>query len=235
MKSSRIFLACIALIISCQSPKEETTQVPKPILNTDLTEYAQRALSMHESIDPERKTALRSLAEYVRSKGEEGQQARLTFICTHNSRRSHMSQIWAATAAKFFGLEHVQTYSGGTEATAFNPRAVAAMQRAGFAITKPEGTNPRYQLQLEEGAEPMVCFSKRYDDLGNPQEGFAAVMTCSQADEACPIVKGNDFRVAIPYVDPKVSDGTDVEAATYDERCLQIASEMFYVMSLAKK
>jgi hypothetical protein len=48
-------------------------------------------------------------------------------------------------------------------------------------------------------------------------------------------VKGANFRVAIPYVDPKVSDGKPEEAATYDERCLQIATEMLWVMQAVKK
>lgn len=146
-----------------------------------------------------------------------------------------MSQIWASTAATFYGMEDgVNTYSGGTEATAFNPRAVAAIQRAGFRVENPGGENPRYKVYYAVGAAPMECFSKKYDDPSNVDENFAAVMTCSEADKNCPFIPGASLRVPIPYVDPKRADGTDHEAATYDERCKQIATEMFYMMSQVK-
>jgi hypothetical protein len=124
------------------------------------------------------------------------------------------------------------TYSGGTEATAFNPRAVAAIRRAGFAVeTIAEGDNPVYGVRYMDEMEPMPCFSKVYDRPPNPQQGFAAVMTCSAADEACPIVFGAANRIAIPFDDPKPFDGNEQEAAKYDERCRQIAREMLYVVS----
>ena len=142
-----------------------------------------------------------------------------------------MGQLWAAAAAAHFGIEHVRTYSGGTEATAFNPRAAAAMQRAGFIIENPGGDNPRYQVTFDEDGPVIECFSKTYDDPVNPATGFAAIMTCSDADEACPVIKGAALRAPIRYDDPKVADGTPDEALAYDARCLQIAKEMLYVFS----
>jgi arsenate reductase len=179
----------------------------------------------------DRRSRLDELADFVRQRRDAGEPARLTFICTHNSRRSHISQLWAAAAAAAFGLDHVETYSGGTEATAFNPRAVAAMRRAGFAIDDASGDNPRYRVQFADDAAPAVCFSKVYDDPSNPQDGFAAVMTCSDADEACPMVRGAALRVALPWDDPKAADGTPEEASTYDARVRQIAAEMVYLFS----
>ena len=76
---------------------------------------------------------------------------------------------------------------------------------------------------------PVIAFSKVYDAPVNPSEGFVAVMTCTQADEDCPYIPGAALRVALPYDDPKASDGSTAEAATYDERCRQIATEMFYL------
>ncbi len=81
---------------------------------------------------------------------------------------------------------------------------------------------------------PITAFSKVYSKDGNPTEGFVALMCCGEADDACPVVEGASARFAIHYVDPKVSDDTEKEAATYDERCHQIATEMFYLMSLVK-
>ena len=183
-------------------------------------------------ISEERRTALGDLAGFVRSQITTGEPARLIFICTHNSRRSHMAQIWAQTAAAYFDLPGVETYSGGTEATAFNPRAVAAMQRAGVRVEAvSDRANPIYEIRFGDGADPMRAVSKVYDQPPNPSAGFAAVMTCSQADAACPLVLGAAERFTITYEDPKAFDDTDREAAAYDERCRQIAREMLFVFS----
>ena len=157
-------------------------------------------------------------------------------ICTHNSRRSHMGQLWLLAASVYYDIAQVETFSGGTEGTAFNPRAVAAMQRAGFEIEKmDENDNPKYKVTLGSNIESQHLFSKKYSHEVNPQKGFAAVMVCSDADEACPIVFGAEHRVAIPFDDPKAFDGTVQEATKYDERCHQIAREMFFVMNYVKE
>jgi arsenate reductase len=203
-------------------------------LPENLAATVETAMDEFPAIPEARKARLAEIAAFVQSQRADGETASLTFICTHNSRRSHLSQIWAQTAASVFGVNGVTTFSGGTEATAFNPRAVAAVQRAGFFVEVPEGAagNPLYRVRFATDDEPMECFSKVFDEAPNPRQGFAAVMTCSDADAACPLVPGAAARIAIPYVDPKVSDGSDAEAATYDERCLQIATEMLYAFSL---
>lgn len=189
-----------------------------------------------DAIGDERRADLRLLSEFVRSKMDAGEPALLTFICTHNSRRSHMSQIWARTAAAYYGVPGVTTYSGGTEATAFNPRAVAALERAGFEIeARSDDANPVYEVRYAEAATPIEAFSKVYDQEPNPKRDFAAVMTCSSADQACPFVPGAAVRVAIPFEDPKAFDGTKRETRAYDERCRQIATEMLYVFSVASQ
>lgn len=198
-----------------------------PKLKTYITELE----SNFDSIPPERKEKLRKLSDYIRSKQESKKTAKLNFICTHNSRRSHLAQIWTAVASHHFGKENIETYSGGTEATAFNPRAIAALERAGFQIHNPGGENPKYEVRFTNDSESMICFSKTFEHAVNPKKEFAAIMTCSDADENCPFVPGAEFRVPLTYRDPKESDGTDHEKEIYDERCLQIADEMFYMMS----
>jgi arsenate reductase len=196
-----------------------------------LEAYIRNALRLVDGISQQRKRALDEIAAFVSSKRDAGQIAALTFICTHNSRRSHMGQLWAVVAAAHFGIDGVRTYSGGTEATAFNPRVVAAIEKAGFAVENPGGVNPHYQVTFDEGGPALECFSKTYTDPFNPVEGFAAIMTCSDADEACPVVLGAAYRAPIRYEDPKVADGTPQETTVYDERCLQIATEMLYLFS----
>lgn len=142
-----------------------------------------------------------------------------------------MAQLWAAAAATHFGIPAVKTYSGGTEATAFDRRAVRAMQRTGFVIEDPGGDNPHYRVRYSNDAPEIECFSKSHDDPVNPKSDFVAVMTCAQADEACPVVQGTALRVLIGYDDPKASDGTSEETRTYDARCRQIGTEMLCLFS----
>ena len=200
-------------------------------LNPRLQNYAAAIPANFDSIPEDRKETLRELASFVTSKQKTKEPALITFVCTHNSRRSHLGQIWATVAAHAYGISGVTTYSGGTEATAFNPRAVAALERVGFELENPGGSNPRYRVSFSTGVPAFEAFSKNYDDPSNPRSGFAAVMTCSEADKKCPTVRGAAVRVALPYEDPKIADGTPAEAATYDERSRQIATEMFYLFS----
>jgi protein-tyrosine-phosphatase len=206
--------------------------VPQPGLNPELERYVQARAAEYDEIDVPRKQQLDEVAEFVRGRVESGKLARLTFICTHNSRRSHLAQIWAKTAAQYYGVAEIDTFSGGTEATAFNIRAVNALRRSGFDISVNAVTqqnNPRYLVRFSSGAPALECFSKAYSDAPNPSAEFCAVMTCSQADKACPVVSGASKRVSLPYEDPKAFDGTPEEAERYDERCRQIAREMLYV------
>lgn len=204
-------------------------------LNPALQTYVAARTAEFDQIPNERRQELRAIATYVRGQLDAGGPARLTFICTHNSRRSHFAQIWAATAAAQFGIRGVETFSGGTEATAFNPRSVAALRRAGFDIPAPASrSNPRYVVRFGTAGPPLECFSKVYSDEPNPTADFCAVMTCSQADENCPVVQGSSKRISLPFDDPKAFDDTSEEAAKYDERCRQIAREMLYAFSLVR-
>jgi hypothetical protein len=81
----------------------------------------------------------------------------------------------------------------------------------------------------------LTCFSKSYEDASNPQQGYCAVMTCSHADENCPLIPGAALRISLPFEDPKAFDGTNEETARYDECCRQIAREMLYAFSLTNQ
>ena len=154
------------------------------------------------------------------------------YICTHNSRRSHFGQIWAAVAASYYGISHVRTFSGGTEATAFHPNAIEVLREAGFEIvTSGANRNPLHDVRFGE-QESCTCFSKVYDDPANPSDLFAAIMTCSDAEENCPFIPGAEMRTAIPYDDPKAFDATEQQAEKYRERSDQIALEIVYAFSL---
>ncbi len=205
-------------------------------VNEQLSQYIIKRISEFDQISDERKQKLREIADFVSTRTSENEIAKLTFICTHNSRRSHMGQIWALTAAYFYGLGNVETYSGGTEATAFNPRAVKALEDSGFQINTSDGLkNPVYRVNYASGVPPINAYSKKYDSDSNPGKDFCAVMTCSQADAECPFIPGAILRIVVPYEDPKNYDGTIRETDAYSERCEQIAREMLYIASIVKK
>lgn len=185
-----------------------------------------------EQISPTRREVLQPLVEFIRTQREAGNPVLLNFICTHNSRRSHLSQIWAQVMAHHFGIREVYCYSGGTEATAMFPKIGETLIEQGFTILPlSAGENPVYAVKFDENAAPIICFSKTYDHPFNPKNGFGAVMTCDSADENCPIVSGAQKRFPIKYEDPKRFDNTPLQNAKYAERSLEIAQEMLFVFS----
>ena len=208
--------------------------VKKNIMFKDLSKTIVKIA--HVTVSIERKEILQPLIYYIQSKVNANEEIRLNFICTHNSRRSHLSQIWAQTMAFHFDIQNVFCYSGGTEATAMFPKVAETLISHGFEIHKLSNEqNPVYAVKFDENQHPIICFSKTYFDDFNPKSKFGAIMTCNNADEGCPMVFGAEARFPIKYDDPKAFDGTELMNEKYAERSLQIASEMYYVFSQIKK
>lgn len=195
---------------------------------TKISELIQEIESME--ISESRQQVLSPLIAYINKKRLEGRPVRLNFICTHNSRRSQLSQVWAAVAAAYNNVQ-IETFSGGVEVTAFNERAVTSLKRFGFDISSKGTLNPRYSVRFSAAWEPVLTYSKLFDAEVNPGEDFAAVMTCSHADKNCPFIPGAEARIPVRYEDPKAFDDTDQEGEMYDLRSRQIASEMLYVFA----
>lgn len=193
--------------------------------------YCQYLEKNFAKITEERKEQLTTLAQYITQKYTANKTPKIIVICTHNSRRSHIGQVFLSISADYYGLPPIESYSGGTEATAFNPRAVAALQRIGIKIQSKNltATNPIYEITWKENQTPYQAFSKKYDSPPNPTQRFAALLVCTEADTACPLVIGTDFRLSLPFNDPKAYDDTPEEAEQYDVRCTQIATEILYV------
>ena len=191
-----------------------------------LTEDADR-------IPASRLAILASLTDHIRKHLKGREPVRLNFICTHNSRRSQMSQIWAHAAAVAYQIPRLETGSGGTEATAFHPNAVRAMQTLGFRMS-PEETgenpeNPRYRISVGTGTPDLVCYSKRFEDAFPAGTAFVAVMTCSDADQNCPVVPGALARIPLTFEDPKASDGSGKEQQEYLRTAVEIGREILHV------
>lgn len=224
-----------------QSPPAPTSSTPSldaaraRSLYPDLARYVQARVAEFSTIADARRAQLDDFAAMLSSQLKDAKSPCLVFICTHNSRRSHTAQLWSIVAAEVYAL-NIRSYSGGTEVTAFNARAVDTLRRAGMHIEKTtDDANPIYHARIGEHLRPVTCYSKKYDNPPNPRDGFIAVMVCTDADGACPLVAGAEERVSLPYVDPKASDGTAGESQTYDERCVQIAREMLYTFSRVER
>lgn len=186
-----------------------------------------------DDISLSRKRDLDQLTNYIKNSLSDNKKCQLTFICTHNSRRSHLCQIWAQIAARYYEINGIHCYSGGTEVTAVFPKIIETLQSQHLEITqkKKKKDNPRYYIEYSEVMPPIKAFSKLYDHPKNPKEQFAAIMTCDHASENCPMVLGADQRIALTYEDPKNSDGTPEQTTVYLSRSIQIATEMKYVFS----
>lgn len=186
-------------------------------------------------INDDRKAILSTLIDFIQAKVNDGKAINLNFICTHNSRRSHLSQIWAQFASSYYNIKDVNCYSGGTEETALFPKVAETLSEQGFSINIiSEGKNPVYAIKFSGNSNPMIGFSKKYNHPFNPESDFAAIMTCSQADGDCPYIPGAEKRIPVTFEDPKISDNTPQQTEVYYNRSLQIGAEMFYVFSQIK-
>ena len=201
----------------------------------DLEAYLDEVAAETDLIDQDRQQTLDCLAKEIGKLAESKRPIQLLFICTHNSRRSHFGQIWAAVAAISYGIGQTTTFSGGTEVTAFHANAVAAIKRCGIGVNQTStGDNPRYRLRLSEDHALPPIYSKRFDAADNPAGNYIAIFSCNHADKACPVVAGADFRLALPQADPKNADGSPTEMAAYDQCCRAIAREMMYTFDRAR-
>src|SRR5688572_25520082 len=228
----KAIIALVLIVLFCAGCSTTGKSRSNSNLLAPLRPYVNEVAGELNAVSSERKAVLGKIAADITAQLEAGKEANLTFICTHNSRRSHMSQIWAQTAACYYGLDKVSAYSGGTEVTACNCRTITAMRRVGFSIEDgTAGDNPVYLVSYAEGRPPIRAYSKLYNADANPKRDFIALMTCSAADKSCPIVKGSIARHAIHYADPRLCDDTPTETTAYNERCREIAREMFYIMS----
>lgn len=197
-------------------------------LFTDIQSYIEEISK--EIPSEERLKKLEPLITYIQSKIEKAEEVNLNFICTHNSRRSQFSQVWAHIISRHLGIP-ANCFSGGVEVTAFHQNALESLKRAGILVEVDEGDNPIYRLFFSDQESPIRCFSKLFDDAENNAINFAAIMTCSDADENCPFIPGTEKRIALNYEDPKAFDNKPECASKYDERSFQIASELYYVFN----
>ncbi len=227
VKKSTLIFFCLFTLFSVQAQKAN--------LNADLLHYCSSLSSEFNQIPADRKEYLNELVSYITEQQKAQKAINLVFVCTSNSRRSHMAQVWSQIASYYYDVKKVSTFSGGTEKTKVNKNALLALEKTGIVLqSHQQSENPVWLASIGVKFTPMVLFSKVYTDSTNPSQNFGAVMVCAEANESCPIVPGADFRLGLPYQDPKAFDNTPQQNEKYDERCRQIAREMFYVFSQIK-
>ena len=179
--------------------------------------------------------ALDLLIQQVRICLNKGISTQLNFICTNNSRRSQLGQVWGFFAANYFDL-NINSFSGGTEVTAFFRNTVKTLQMVGFSFNLENFShqNPKYIISFEGTSKYILGYSKRYDNEEN-KNPFIAITTCNNADTNCPFIPEALLRFHLPFVDPKSSDETDLQDETYLKTNQQIAAEIYYIFSEIKK
>lgn len=206
-----------------------------PKTSTISTEKFFKQASIKINLDEDRKKILFKISETVANEYAKSNLVNLNFICTHNSRRSQLGQVWAFYAAYYFDL-NINAFSGGTEVTAFYRNTVKTLQSVGFDFNVVDFShqNPKYLISFKGSSNTIFGFSKRFDDVTNKQP-FIAITTCNNADKNCPFIPTAIERFHLPFVDPKASDDTPEQTATYLKTNEQIAAEVYFIFSEVKK
>ena len=103
-----------------------------------------------------------------------------------------------------------------------------------FEIIEFSHQNPVYKISYKNCTKPIIGFSKLYDDSHNKRP-FIAITTCSNAEENCPFIPDAVERFHLPFTDPKISDGTKLQAEAYLKTNKQIAGEIYFIFEMIKK
>lgn len=186
-------------------------------------------------IDKNRIKLLQSIALFIINEMKQNKRINLNYICTHNSRRSQLAQVWSSYATNYFKFSEVSSFSGGTMATAFYRNTVKTLQEVGFnfQILEFSHQNPVYSIGYKNCINPIIGFSKIYDHEHN-RKPFIAITTCSSADENCPFIPDAIQRFHLPFNDPKMFDNTLYQSDKYIETNKQIAGEIHFIFNIIK-
>lgn len=226
----------VAHVVTADVPASRKNLLPQ------VAAHADELTTSFDMIDEPHRAAGEKLADWILENYRRGQPLHVTAVCTGNSRRSILTATLGNIAAAYYGMPEIRFHSGGTAPTAFNARTIATLKEIGIEIEptgteaprgEPETANLIYRIRWGASGEPAsgaIEFSKTYFDPSNPQQGFAALMVCGEADAACPFVKGAALRVSMPYLDPKIYDNSAYERAKYAERRDDIGRLMLAVM-----
>ncbi len=204
-------------------------------MNSEIKKYIQKVVIDLGKIPQKRKKILLEIVSYIKQNYLIEDRSNIIFICTHNSRRSQLAQCWLSVSCRYYNLNKINTFSGGLEITSLNSNALNALKRSGFIVNHIDTKDNIYLLKTSKKNKGQTLYSKKHDSKNNPQRKFLAIITCSDANKQCPVVRGADKKIFLPYHDPRISDGSGLEKTTYDQSCFNIAQEMFYIMKKVKE
>ncbi len=183
-------------------------------------------------VSNKRTFVLNEIVNYIYKKTSENKIPKLNFICTHNSRRSQFCQFWATFFSNYYHIK-CEVYSGGTVETEVYKSVINNISDYGFNISLKKCKNPVYSINFKN-QNLGNYFSKFYNNFENPKNEFAAIMTCTDVENNCPLVEGSEIKFSLPYKDPKKHDMSKNEKNEYKKTSEKIASEMNYLFKTIK-
>lgn len=230
----KIILFFLALSLSFSSYAQKSSSGPNKLYPI-LFNYARDLYPEYDKIPFERKAVLEEIANYILGAQQLDNTGKVIFIETDQKARSILIHAWATAASYYYGIDNVKIHSGGINASGISQNAITALEKAGFIIYKIQGgSNPEYEIKYSYNIEPLILKSIKYNDKSNPGANFGSIIVCSNADINLPVVKGNNFRTSLYYLDPSAYDGTSDASDLYLEKSKEIAVEMFYLFYVLK-
>ena len=188
-------------------------------MHSALAQYIEARTTEFGLVETDRRLRLDAIASYVRSKVRQQRAASLLFLGRHNSRRSHLAQVWAQTVAAWCEVGVVISYSAGVQPTRLAPAAVDALRRAGFVVDL--GQDPSTaKVSFRADAPPMICYAKDYEALQVPQRNWCAVSVDAGVAAGFPALDEAEERVVLPLEDPDD-----------DALCARVARDLLYAFT----
>lgn len=170
----------------------------------------------------DRKLLLNKVVEVIKSHDKE---AKVVFVCTHNSRRSQAAELLLHLISEHF-KRPIITESAGTESTAFHGNMVKAFNSFGVNFLKYDLGNPLYIYQ--EFGQDKYLYSKRLEELD--YQNSILITVCGDAKDNCPLILDGLAHLHLGYTDPKSFDGSDDELTGYQGKILEIGAELYYLV-----
>jgi len=233
-----MFLTSIAIhiiVLFSTTVESEVRHTSKGKLYPILNEYVKELYREFRDIPEERRFRLNEIVDYVQNQRMLNKNPQLLFISSNQASIGQMIQIWAETAAYYYGLTGIKTYSGGMNPQGISTSTIVSLERAGFIVYRSniEGVD-LYKVKYSYNLRPIQIFPKKIDYRINPRADYMAIMVERSADINISRVRGTHDRLSLPYNDPLQYEDSAMEDGAYDHLCRQIALEMFYVFSQLK-
>ena len=142
----------------------------------------------------------------------------IVFLCTHNSRRSQICEVWGKVFAEIY-RKKININSAGAFKTVVHSQVYESIVKCGLVVdNKKEIFFDKKKFKLN---------SKTIDSL--TMKNFIAVMTCSNAEKSCPNDPRSIRNIKMFFNDPRIYDETDKMSREYLNTTIYIAEELNYI------